>query len=126
LDPGVEVEIFGERLEVSSRVDDLVIKPLTKILEQTVGYLSPPACARFLTIYDAELAGRTYVVPGDFVRHSDEHRQYRELRHSLMIRPRTGGQWDPGKEVEVCEISHLMYRQHRAIIHAKAETVGGG
>lgn len=125
MDRGVDVEIFGERLRVSNQVDDLVIKPLSRILEQTVGYLSPPACARFLSIYETELAGGTYVVPDDFERHSDEHRQYRELRHSLMIRPRAGGQWDPRKEVEVCEMSHLMYQQHKDIIGTKAATVEG-
>lgn len=122
-DEDLTVQILGETVRVSARVDELIIRPLRLVLLQTVGYLSAPACARFLAIYAEEVAGRPYVVPADFRRHSDEHREYRELRHSLLIRPRAGGRWDPGKEVEVCPFSHLMYQQHRDDLIDKAASL---
>jgi hypothetical protein len=118
------VTILGETVHVSLRAREILVDPLVEVLRQTAGYLSPEACARFLEIYDYDATGEVYKVPDDFVRHSDHHREYRELRHSLLIRPRAGGQWDPGKEVEVCPFSHLLLKQHQDLLVEKAATVG--
>jgi GNAT superfamily N-acetyltransferase len=118
--PLVSLEALGTTVRVSERARDVVVEPLLKLIAQTVGYLTPESCALLVEIYDVHRSGGVYRVPEDFVRHSPLHRGYRELRHSLFIRPAEGGQWDPSKEVEVCVFTEMVFRQAGETVAAKA------
>ena len=47
------------------------------------------------------LAAQGYVLPSAFLRESDEHKLYREMREKKWIRPRGGGSWETGKAIEL-------------------------
>lgn len=103
------VNVMGHTLEVSGEAEEALVRPLVALFDHILYYIPPAAAQRFLEIYEQDASGQEYVVSADFQRHSPDHRLYRELRHNLLIRPRAGGQWEPGTRVEVCVFSHMLY-----------------
>lgn len=114
------VTVLGRTFEVSGEVNDVLVRPVAELMDHVLRYLTPSGAALFLQVFETTAAGRQWVVPASFTRHSPDHRRYRELRHSLLVMPRGGGQWEPGTEVQVCVLAHMLYAHARAELRARA------
>jgi len=112
--------LLDRTYEVSPKAAREVLRPLHDAVTGVAFYLSPAACALFLQIYEAGRRGRRHRVPKSFRRNSPAHKLYRELRHSILIRPLKGGQWEAGKAVEICAFSDLLYPLALKCIREKA------
>ena len=59
-------------------------------------------------ILDARAKGGSFTLPSNFVRGTPEHEALRSLKERLLIRPREGGSWQPGKTVELTPIAEQI------------------
>jgi dTMP kinase len=119
----VRVTELGTPFTVSRQAYDDAIRPFVRVVDVMLGYLSPPAARVLVDLWTALETGAELRVPDAFERHSDLHRAYRELRHSLLLRPAVGGQWDAGKRIELAELAHIVARLRRDVVVACADPV---
>ncbi len=118
------VTILGRTFEVSGAANDILVRPVAELMNHVLRYLTPSSAALLLEIYETTAGGGRWTVPPGFVRHGPDHRRYRELRHSLLVMPRDGGQWEPGTEVVVCVLAHMLYAHAAAELRARAAGSG--
>jgi hypothetical protein len=109
----ITVEIGGTKFTVSRYVADTLIKPIKDELEEAAIALTEDQKTLFREIYKVIEGERgRYFVPSDFVRKAGEAetqalKDYRALRNVNFIRPALGGQWRPGKEVQIKNFGKL-------------------
>jgi hypothetical protein len=59
-------------------------------------------------------------LPSSFVRGSEDHERYRALRKRGLLRPKEGGQWQPGKHLELTPIGAAVLRKQNRDTNGEA------
>ncbi|PHJ59031.1 hypothetical protein VF14_13630 [Nostoc linckia z18] len=122
----IEIKIPGSEIKLTGKPSDLrdidkAIQSIIQELDKNIINLSNQEKDLLLEINNDINKNNKHKLCDDFQRGSNLHKTYQGLRQRHLIRPKEGGQFNSGKEIEITDFGSAVLELRRTVIWPEEE-----